>query len=474
MKPAPIRLGYLPTRRTMFSREEARRYRDLVKRLIDRPDVDLVDIDGINDEGLIWSLEDVPAIIRLFRSREIDALFVPLCNFGQEGPVCEVVRAFQVPVLLWGPRDEGPDSQGLRLRDTQCGLFALGKVLQRYGVKFTYLTNTDPESDYFLQGYDRFIRVARVVRAVKTMRILQIGPRPAPFLSVTCNEGELSEKFGIEILPVSVSELGARMDAILAGGAPELTDLTEELLSGFCVENADPRCSAKKLAAMKLAFRELIAETRATCAAVQCWTDMQKITGAWPCAIHGILADEGFPVACETDIHGAISARMLQAAMGDTEPQFFADLTIRHPTNNNAELLWHCGPFPPSLAREGDKKRIVNHWTKENDCCGDLHFGLKKGDLTVCRFDGLNGKYSLFIGEGKAIDGPMNVGTYVWMEVGDWPKWEHQLVCGPYIHHMAGIYGTCAEVLKEACRYLSPLEPDPCQPDAAELDARWR
>lgn len=474
MKAETIRIGYLPTRRTMFSREEAQRYRNKVKALIQRDGLEIVDIDDQNEEGLIWSIDQVPAIIKKFRNAEIDALFVPLCNFGQEGPVCEVVRAFNVPVLLWGPRDEGPDAVGLRMRDSQCGIFALSKVLQRYGVKFTYLTNTDPESEYFLNGFDRFVRVARVVKAVRTMRILQIGLRPDPFLSVVCNEGELSEKFGIETLPVSVTELGSRMDAIIAENSEELQALTASILSGYCVEHKDPTDAALRLAAMKIAIQRLAKELRATCAAVQCWTDMQKITGAWPCAVHGMLSEEGFPVACETDIHGAISARMLQAAMGDTEPQFFADLTIRHPENDNCELLWHCGPFPGCLAKQGEKKRIVDHWTGENDCCGDLHFGLKNGELTVCRFDGVNGQYSLFIGEGKAIDGPMNVGTYVWMEVGNWPKWEHKLVYGPYIHHMAGIYGQCAEVLKEACRYLPGLAPDVCEPTADELDARWR
>ena len=37
-----------------------------------------------------------------------------------------------LPVLLWGPRDERPDENGVRLRDSQCGLFATGKVLRRF------------------------------------------------------------------------------------------------------------------------------------------------------------------------------------------------------------------------------------------------------------------------------------------------------------------------------------------------------
>ena len=36
-------------------------------------------------------------------------------------------KNLDVPVLLWGPLDERPEPNGVRLRDTQCGLFATGK-----------------------------------------------------------------------------------------------------------------------------------------------------------------------------------------------------------------------------------------------------------------------------------------------------------------------------------------------------------
>ena len=64
---------------------------------------------------------------------------------------------------------------------------------------------------------------------------------------------------------------------------------------------------------------------------------------------NAMLTDEKIPVVCETDIHGAITAVMLQAANMNKEPIFFSDLTMRHPENNNSELLWHCGNFPYSL-----------------------------------------------------------------------------------------------------------------------------
>lgn len=92
-----------------------------------------------------------------------------------------------------GPRDERPDEDGIRLRDSQCGLFATGKVLRRFRVPFTYMTNcrlTDPE---FERGIRNFLAVCNVVDVFRHTRILQIAPRPFDFWSTMCNEGELLE-----------------------------------------------------------------------------------------------------------------------------------------------------------------------------------------------------------------------------------------------------------------------------------------
>jgi len=107
-------------------------------------------------------------------------------------------------------------------------------------------------------------------------------------------------------------------------------------------------------------------------------------------------------------------------------------------------------------------------------CPGTGEFPLKHGPITVCRFDGDHGEYSLFIGEGKGVDGPKTKGTYVWFQVGDWPLWERKLVMGPYVHHCAGAYGQVAHILYEACRYIPGLSPDPAQPTEEEIERRLR
>ena len=120
-------------------------------------------------------------------------------------------------------------------------------------------------------------------------------------------------------------------------------------------------------------------------------------------------------------------------------------MTIRHPQNDNAELLWHCGPFPYSLKKDGVEAKLVD---------GQERFELKQGDLTVCRFDDIDGEYYLFAGEAKTTTGPKTNGTYVWMETDNWKRWEEKLMFGPYIHHLGCVYGHYLPVLREVSRYL--------------------
>jgi len=203
------------------------------------------------------------------------------------------------------------------------------------------------------------------------------------------------------------------------------------------------------LAAMVVAIKREMERIDAAAASLECWSSMGQIFGFVPCQVIGELTAFGYPVACEGDICGAVTSAMLHAADFNKSPSFFADLTVRHPTNDNAELLWHCGPFSQALMREGESPFL--------DDGGRGQWRLKDGSLTVARFDSLDGEYSLFLGEGKTTDGPKSTGTYCWLEVDDWVKWEKKLVEGAYIHHCSVIYGNYTKVLQEACKYIDGL-----------------
>lgn len=464
-----IKLAYCPTRRDVFSTEEAMKFNDNIRIQMDKFGVDIVDLDGINEERLLFQDSDIPAIIDRFNKEKVDAIFFPHCNFGSENRVARVAKALGVPVLIWGPRDDYPDSEGLRSRDSQCGMFATGKVLRRHNVPFTYLTNSWIGSKEFEDGMRKFIRVASVVKSLKNLNILQISTRPEPFCSVICNENELIEKFNVHLYPITLNDVMLKMKAVEEAAGDDFTKTVAFIKS---IDSVGDEAKIKKVAALKCAMKELAKQYDCRAVAIQCWTSLQDMADIMACHANSLLTDEGIPTVCETDIHGAITAIMMQAVtMGESVP-FFADVTVRHPENDNAELLWHCGNFPYSLAKDKEKAK-VGRSRYHGDTYGICEWELKDGDLTIARFDGDHGEYELLIGEAHTTVGPKNVGSYVWIEVDDWAKWEHKIVEGPYIHHVSGVYGKYGEVLYEACKYIAALKPDVLL-TSEEIECRWR
>ncbi len=469
-----LRLGYAPTRRFVFSKEDAHRYKDRIREEILRYDVELTDLEGINEEGLLFDNDtDADRIIRRFREADVDAVFFPHCNFGTEDTVARVAKALGKPVLLWGPRDEAPLEDGFRLRDTQCGLFATGKVLRRFNVPFTYIVNSEVDSPVFARGFANFIAAARAVKAFRHLRILQVATRPAGFWTMICNEGELLERFGIETFPVTLVEIQNLTLAIEREGGADLDAVIERIRSALdCTEvGAD---DIRRIASLQLALARTAAGHGCSAIAIQCWDSLQAGIGIMPCLANALLTDDGIPTVCETDIHGAVTAVMAQAAAGGDVAPFFADLTIRHPENDNGELLFHCGNFPLSLVAEGCRPRLRKHFLFDSHAPGTQESEIRGGDISIVRFDGDHGEYRLFLGRARGIQGPYSRGSYVWVEVNDWPLWEERLVTGPYVHHCVGIHADIIPALYEACRYIPGLLPDAVDPEEKEIQAWLR
>lgn len=470
-----FKLGYAPTRRFVFSAEDAFKYKVLIKEKIESfgMDIDIVDLEGINEEGLLYDDNiNADSLVDRFKKEGVDAVFFPHCNFGTEDTVARVGKALGKPVLLWGPRDESPLEDGMRLRDTQCGLFATGKVLRRFNVPFTYVTNSRIDDPVFERGFTNFVAAANVVRSFRSLRILQIGPRPSSFWTMMCNEGELLERFGIEIHPITLVDIQRETKRIEKNGSPELAEAVDYIkrkLDWSEVAEAD----VIRIAALKAAMKSFAVRTGSSAIAIQCWSSLQDAMGIMPCLANAILTDEQIPVTCETDIHGAITSIMVQAATMNQHPTFFADLTVRHPENANGELLFHCGNFPVSMTVE-DKPRLRKHFLFDDHSPGTHEGEVKGGDMTLARFDGDHGDYQLFLGKARGIKGPYTRGSYVWVEVNDWPLWEEKLVKGPYVHHSVGIHANVIPALYEACSYIPGLTPDPVDPTEREIQAWLR
>ena len=106
--------------------------------------VDYCCIDTVLPDGMVRDQKDVDPMVGYFMTQNIDALFIPYCNFGTEGAAGMIAKGSCVPALLWGPRDEAPLPDGSRLRDSLCGTLATSKVLHTPKVPFHFKLKDGP------------------------------------------------------------------------------------------------------------------------------------------------------------------------------------------------------------------------------------------------------------------------------------------------------------------------------------------
>lgn len=463
-----IKIGFAPTRRNLFSADAAIDYANLTREKMKELSVEYVDILDINHDGLLYDDAGVEKIAAKFKAAEIDGLFLANVNFGTEYACARLAKKLNVPVLLWGPKDEIPAADGSRLRDTQCGLFAIGKVLRRFKVPFTYMKNCDIDTLEFERGLQDFIKVCNVVKTFKATRILQVGPRPFDFWTVICNEGELLERYNISLSPVPIKEV---VQEINRSKVEEYNKVQTTI--NYFKQHTDVQITEEELemvAALKVALQNLCESYGCNSGVIQCWTALQDEIGILPYASLSLLQEEGIPFVCETDVHGVISELLVEAASLGEHRAIFADVNCRHPENENGELLQHLGVFAYSTA---ETKPILPPKHFVFDYPGSVAFRAIKDEYTLCRFDGDNGEYSLLMGTGKGIDGPYNQGTYLYLEFENLNRLEFKLVYGPYIHHVAAVRKNVVPILYEACKYIG-VQPDFYDPIEEDVQAYLR
>ena len=455
-----VKIGLAPMRRDVTPRpgifnwekaeERGHRIVAYIEEHFASENVSFVDIKGINPVDVMYCDADAEKVIERFSAEKVDAVLIINCNFGNEEIAAQVARALGKPVCIWAPLDDVFEPDGMRYTDSQCGIFGVSRQMQRFHIPFTFIKTCRVEDAAFAEGFERFAAVACMVKNFRGMRIAQVGMRPKPFCSVIFNEGELMEKFGLQIVPVNLAVIIDKYNKILAERDAELTEGAKLLLSRYEMDDLTPPL-LKKVYAFVLLYQWVFETYNVQAVSAECWTAMQLGVGAMPCTAYSVLADMGYVISCESDLHGAITMALLSCATMGKKVPFFGEFTVRHPDDPNGQLLWHCGPFAYSLKKEGVPCKNVNmrQW-----------FQVKDGTYTVARFDQDGGQYSLLNGVCETMDGPYTFGTYLWAKFNHLDAWERKLVEGPYIHHMAEVEGDVTATLREFIKYVPELTSD--------------
>lgn len=437
---------------TWYSAEQrGKKFVDYIEKNFTNENVEFVDNKGIGIEDLVFDDDSAALTVERFKKENVDAVFIINCNFGNEEAAADIAKAIGKPVLLWAPLDDEYYVDGMRPTDSQCGLFGVSRQMQRYHIPFSHINCCKVEDKEFKEGLESFIRVVCMVKNFSGMRIGQVGARPAPFFSVIWNEGELMEKFGIRIVPINFAVIEQRMKTAAQNYGSEIKEIEEYILSNYKLDDLTPKY-VTPMATLAVMYKHLFEEFKLDVISAECWTATPiMFDGLAPCAVYGILNDMGYMIACESDIHCAMTMALLKSAtLGKGKP-LFGEFTVRHPENRNAELLWHCGPFPLSQKAPDSVARLVNQreWFRACD-----------GEYTVARIDQESGNYMILPMTCRTVEGPQTHGTYIWGEFDNLNAVEDRLLDGPYIHHFVEIKGNYKKEIAEFCKYFPNLKFD--------------
>lgn len=458
-----VKIGLVPLRRDTTNRpaktfltwvsaeERGHRFVKYIEDNFASENVEFVDTVGLGCNDLIYNEESVEAAVARFKEANVDAVLIINANFGNEEAAADLAKAIDKPVCIWAPLDDEYYVDGMRPTDSQCGSFGLSRQMQRYHIPFSHINCCRVESDTFAEGFDSFVRVACMVKNFKGMRVGQLGARPKPFFSVIWNEGELMEKFGIRIIPINFAFVEQTFKAVKEEMPKEVEEVEKIFYDNYQMDDLTPDY-VERMSILVVTYKRLFKEYNVDVMSSECWTGFpQMFDGLCPCSVFGILNDMGYYVSCESDMHCAITASLLtSAALGKVRP-FLGEFTVRHPKNKNAELLWHCGPFPLSVKAPDSTARLVNQreWFRGKD-----------GTYTVARIDQESGKYMVLPLLCNTVEGPQTHGTYIWGEFDNLDKVEDRLLDGPYIHHFVEIEGDYRKEFKEFCKYVPNLSYD--------------
>ncbi len=456
-------IGLLPMRRNTTNRpaktfltwvsaeERGHRFVEYIKANLAGKHVRFVDTQGLGCNDLIFDEASAEQAIARFEEAGVDAVLMINTNFGNEEVCADIAKRLGKPFAIWAPLDDEYYEHGMRPTDSQCGIFGISRQLQRYHIPFTYIPCCRVESETFAEGFDRFVRVSCMVKRFRGLRIGQVGTRPAPFFSVIWNEGELMDRFGVKIVPINLAILQDRFYKIQKEQPEQIEKYVKLFRESYQMDDLTPQY-LERMACLVQTYISLFEEFKLDVISAECWTATPVMfDGLAPCAVYGILNDLGYIVSCESDMHCAMTMVLLEAAsLGERRP-FLGEFTVRHPENPNAELLWHCGPFPLSQKAPGCPAMLVNQreW-----------FRAKDGTYTVARIDQEFGKYMILAGACRTVEGPETHGTYLWAEFDDLQKWEDRLIEGPYIHHFVEIEGDYTREITEFCKYFPALHRD--------------
>ena len=404
-----------------------------------------------------------------------NALVVYLGNFGPEGPESMLAQKFTGPVMFVAAAEETTAGLASDRGDAYCGMLNASYNLGLRGVNAyipEYPVGTPAEvADMIAEFYP----ISRIVLGLRKLKIFAFGPRPFDF--VACN-APIKPLFdlGVEVQENSELDLFAKFNA--NANHPLIEKVVADMAAELGMGNKQPGILSK-LAQLEITLEEWaennIGASEYMAFANKCWPAFQTQFGCVPCYVNSRLTGRGIPVACETDIYGALSEYILTCAttlpptLLDINNSVPADMyeankaTIGKYAQTDLFMGFHCGNTPICLLDGAEMKyqlimkRLLEPDGEPNITRGTLEGVLKSGDITLFRLQSTaDAQLRSYIAQGETLKlDPKSFGSIGVIGISEMARfYRHVLIAKRYPHHAAMGYGHVGKTIFSALKML--------------------
>ena len=461
-----IKLGLVSVSRDCFPIELSQQRRAAVKAACG--DIYECGVTVENESDMQKALADVNAA-------GVNALVVFLGNFGPETPEVLLAKYFAGPTMFVAAAEDAGDKLIDGRGDAYCGMLNCSYNLGLRNIKAHIPEYPVGAPDDIARMIADFVPVARALIGISKLKVITFGPRPQDFFA--CN-APIKPLFDLDVEIQENSELDLLVAFNAHKGDARVASVVEDMEHELGQGNKMPGI-LEKLAQYELTLLDWAKDNKGSrdyvVFANKCWPAFQTEFGFVPCYVNSRLAAGGIPVACETDIYGALSeyigacvsgAEVTLLDINNTVPADMFDSDIKGRFNyepTDTFMGFHCGNTPMCRLINGEMKfqlimrRALEPGKEPNITRGTLEGDIAAGKITFYRLQGTaEAGLRAYIAQGEVLPVATRsfggIGVFAIPEMGRF--YRHVLIAGRFPHHGAVAFGHFGKALFDVFTYL--------------------
>ncbi|MBU0616864.1 MAG: L-fucose/L-arabinose isomerase family protein, partial [Planctomycetes bacterium] len=303
-------------------------------------------------------------------------------------------RLWPGPLVLWATpeKPEGSMISSCSLVGTH--VFASTLRQLRHPFELVYGMPGVPETAAQLHAA---VQLAVAVQRLRHSKVGLVGSHAPGFVNMAADPVALRQRLGPQLRQFGQQEFQDLVQGVSA------TEIEKDLAAfrALRIPLLDMAESDLSLASRYyLAMKQLCFSERLDALAVRCWPECPSVLGQWPYIGMARLATDGYPIACEGDVDGAVCC-LAGALLGFGEG-YLSDW-LEH--NRSTITLWHGGNACLGLCEPVGAEfgpRAACHFNNRKP--GVLDANLKADQaITLFRFWRCDGEYLLTAQEGRTL-----------------------------------------------------------------------